>query len=1024
MHKKLLLIILLFVSTGAFAQYISGEVLDNKKQPVIGAVIQVLGTKYGSTTDLNGKFRIKVAEGNYKVKISYTGLSSSIQEIKVGVSDIEMGNFILKDDPKQLDEFVKVGYGVQRKRELTSAIGKISGKELNDIPVQSFEQGMQGKLAGVVVTQGSGLAGSPSIIRIRGISSLAASGDPLYVIDGIPISQDYGLYGNSGGFNVNPLSSLNPDDIESVEVLKDAAATSIYGSRGANGVVMVTTKRAKEGSKLVINYTGQVGFSTPTAKPNMLSTDEFLQLFEEAWINDGNTGKPDLQGAGIPISWDDARKYNTDWLDLTTQVGVKQNHNISLSKGWKKLSLMNSFSYSNNETFIKGNAYERINERINLDYQVNKKLHLMGNMSYNYGNNNRVYSGWSGGFGMVMSTAMPFYPVYNPDGSYFLFNNSDANFKSNPVMMQDLYKWNTVENRVFLGGAADYEIIKNLTARIQGNYDYQDVTDNQYGPQELMKVVTPGTPNSRSRRETYYTSNSNYSATINYLYDLNVLNHFTFMGGYERQRNIKEGIINDALNTTGFITSNEKDPNNPTAVKSYTIPKEWIFERFFGRVNYNYNGRYFAGLTFSYDGSSKFGDNNKYGLFPAASIGWIISEEDFLQGNKTITFLKVRTSYGKSGNSGFDPNAKNGYFQYDPSKPYNNQPILYPSKLENQDLKWETTWTFDIGLDYGMFNDRVSGSLEYYHKRTADVIAELTIDPSNGFSTYYDNIGIITNQGIEFSIKTRNIDHKNFRWTTDFNIARNFNELTSTGNYTEDAVSGGTNDTRAVVGKPVGTFYLVRFSHVDKENGKPVYLDKQGNQTYTWSPDYRVPVGSVLPLATGGITNTFQWKSWDLGVLFTFQLGGSIYDASAKRQMGVTTYWNMRSEIADRWQKPGDDATFPRLTLDPATYGLPNEWQYNTPMWLYDASFVRLRSITLGYNIPTKFLEKTHISKARLAFIGTNLFVFTNYPGLDPEIARDGEGNIDQSRNLQAQNVYYLNAPQERTYNFQISISF
>ena len=1034
MNRKLLLIVLLFISVKAFPQYLSGTVLDDKKQPVIGAVVQVLGTKNGGTTDVNGKYKFKVDAGKNKIKISYTGLSSAIKEVVVAAADIEIGTIELKDDPKQLDEFVKIGYGVQRKRELTSSIGRISGKELNDIPVQSFEQGMQGKLAGVVVTQGSGLAGSPSIIRIRGISSLASGGDPLYVIDGIPISQDYGLYGNSGGFNVNPLASLNPDDIETVEILKDAAATAIYGSRGANGVVMVTTKRAKTATKLVINYSTQLGFSTPTAKPNMLSTDQFLQMYQEAWINDGHTGKPDLAYAGIknysatgstyPLTWDNARQYNTNWLDQTTQVGVKQTHNLSMTKGWKNFSIMNSFSYANNETFIKGNNFQRINERVNLDYRISKKLHVMGNVSYNRGNNHRIYSGWSGGFGMVMSTAMPFYPVKNPDGSYFLFNNSDASFKSNPVMIQDLYKWQTIENRVLLGGAADYEITKNLTAHIQGNYDYQDVTDNQYGPQELMKVVKPSSPFSFSSRQTFYTENGNYTATLNYIKDFNKKNHFTALGGFERQHSITQGINNFALNTSGFLTSSTKDASNPTSTKSYAIPTEWIFERYFGRVNYNYAGKYFAGVTFSYDGSSKFGANHKYGLFPAASLGWIISEENFMQGNKTITFLKLRTSYGRSGNSNFDANFKNGYFQFDPSKPYNGQPILYPSKLENKNLRWETTWQYDAGIDFGLFNDRISGSLEYYNKQTSDVIAGLNIDPSNGFSTYYDNIGSISNQGVEFHIRTRNIEEKGFRWFTDFNISRNWNKLTSTGNYTEDAVSGGTNDTRAVVGAPVGTFYLVRFSHVDKETGKPVYLDKNGKETFTWSPDYRVPVGSILPKANGGITNTFVYKNWDLSVLFTFQIGGSIYDASAKRQLGVVTFWNMRNEIANHWQKPGDVAAFPRLTLDPATYGLPNEWQYNTPMWLYDASFIRLRSLSIGYNIPKKFVEKAKLTKARIAFIGTNLFVLTRYPGLDPEIARDGEGNINQSRNLQSQNVYYLNAPQERTYNFQISISF
>jgi len=1029
MVRKLLSFILCFISLNAFSQHISGIIHDDKNQPMIGAVVQILGTKMGATTDMNGHFKMKVDPGKYKLKISYTGMSSLVKEVQVGSTDVDLGTLSLKDDPKQLDEFVKVGYGVQRKRELTSSIGRITGKELTDIPVQSFEQGMQGKLAGVVVTQGSGMAGSPSIIRIRGISSLAASGDPLYVIDGIPISQEYSLFGNSGGFNVNPLAALNPEDIESLEVLKDAAATSIYGSRGANGVVMITTKRGKAGAPMSVTYSGQLGFSTPTATQKFLNTDQFLQLYEEAWINDGHTGKPDLAAGGIknlstygethPITWDNARQYNTNWLKELTQVGVKHSHNVSITKGWKNFAIMNNLSFANNETFIKGNSLQRINERLNFDYRVNKKLHVTGNISYNRGDNHRVYSGWSGGYGVALSSALPFYPIKNPDGSWFLFNNSDAGFKTNPVMIQELYKWQTIENRVLLGGSVDYEILPNLIARVQGNYDYQDLTDDKYVPLELAKTQS-GTF-SFSSREVFYTKNYNYTGTLNYLLDLKKDHHFNLLAGYEYQRSIKEGMFLYSSNTSGFLTSNE---GSKTITKSYKNPTEWIFLRNFGRVSYNYKGKYFGGLTASYDGSSKFGSNNMFGFFPAMSAAWIMSEEKLLSGNKYVTFLKLRASYGKSGNSSFDPNAKNGYFQYDPLRPYNGQPILYPTKLENPYLKWETSWTFDIGLDYGLFDDKISGSIEYYNKKTSDVIANLNIDPSNGFGSYYDNIGDILNEGIEFNIKIRNIDRKNFKWTTEFNIARNYNELVSTGKYTEDAVSGGTNDTRAVLGSPVGTFYLVRFSHVDKESGKPVYLDKNGNQTFTWSPDYRVPVGSILPKGTGGITNTFQWKNWDLSILFNFQIGGNIYDASAKRQLGVTSFWNMRPEIANRWTKPGDDAAFPRLTLDASTYGLPNYWQYNTPMWLYDASFVRLRNLTIGYNLPRKWVQKAKIQRARIAFIGTNLLVFTNYPGLDPEIARDGEGNIDQSRNLQAQNVYYLNAPQEKTYNFQVVLTF
>jgi TonB-linked SusC/RagA family outer membrane protein len=1032
MKGTILTFVLAAIFTQAGAQTISGKVTDNQNQPLIGVVVMAEGTQKGDVTNIDGNYTIQgLQQGKYKVRFQFTGLKTEYKTVELGAAPVVI-NMTLKEDPKQLDEVVVVGYGVQRRRELTSSIAKISTKELTDLPVQSFEQAMQGKLAGVAVTQGSGVAGSPSIIRIRGISSISASGDPLYVIDGIPITQSYAVYGNSGGFNFNPLATINPNDIESVEVLKDAAATAIYGSRGANGVIMITTRRAKKG-KLAITYNGQLGFSTPTARPKLVSRDEFLQLYEEAWINDGRVGKPDLSVGGITgITWDEARNNNTDWYSATTQTGVRHQHDITLSKGWDKFNVFSSISYLKNETFIRGNSYERISTRFNMDYQILKNLKASFGTSFTSGLNNRIYSGWSGGFGLVMSSALPIYPIRNADGTYFTFNNSDAAFRTNPVMMQDLYKWETRELRSINSISLDYQVIKNLSVRAQGNYDYQNIADDNFSPAELLRATRADTTGI-ARRDANHTNNYNYTIQATYNYDINRFNNISVTGGFERQRSVTNGVSLQQRNATGLLQSNEptsvpyftsSGTPNPNFLSTNKLQQEWIFERYFSRFNYSLWQRYYAQVSLSYDGSSRFGTNYRYGFFPAVSAGWNISDESFLSGNKTISYLKLRSSYGKAGNSDFENDARFGFFQLSPGTPYNGQPILYPTKLENRNLRWETSWTFNVGLDFGLFNDRITGTVEYYDKRSSDIIMRLNIDPSNGFSEYFDNVGSIRNHGIELSLKSNNIVGRNFKWTTQFVIARNLNELTSTGNYTEEAVSGGTNDTRIVVGSPVGTFYLVRFSHVDKETGRPVYLDKNGNETFTWDPSNRVPVGSILPKATGGLTNTFQYKNWDLSILFIFQIGGSIYDASAKRQLGVVSFWNIRPEIADRWQKPGDDAKFPRLTLDASNYGLPNYWQYNTTMWMYDASFVRLRNLSIGYNLPAKWAKKAGMGSARIGFIGTNLLVFTSYPGLDPEIARDGEGNINQSRNMQAQNTYYLNAPQERTYNFQVTLTF
>lgn len=1021
MRSTLLIFLFVFLSAGAFAQTVKGKLTDSKSEALIGATVFVEGTKSGAQTDVNGEYIISgLKPGKYRLRFQYIGMNTDFKNIELAAGQTLVLNVTMQEDGKRLDEAVVVGYGTQRKKEITTSIAKISQKELNDLPVQSFEQAMQGKLAGVAVTQGSGLAGSPSIIRIRGISSISAGGDPLYVIDGIPMTQDYSSFGNSGGANFNPLASINPNDIESIEVLKDAAATSIYGSRGANGVILVTTRRAEKG-KMRVTYTGQVGLSTPTAKPNLVSRDELLNLMEEAWINDGNTGKPDLTKFGITnMSWDDTKKYNTDWYKELTQVGVKNQHDLTFSKGWNKVSLYSSLTYGHNETFVRGNSYNKVGGRVNLDYQITKNLKMQVGSSFTTADNVRVSSGWSGGYGLLMSSALPFYPIKNPDGSYFLFNNSDAGFRTNPVMMLDLFKWVTKEQRAINNIAFDYNITKNLKARVQGNYDYQGISDDQFAPQELNKTTGSDTT-SIGIKNLRYTSNFNYMGQLSYKYEINKLNKFDFVGGFERQQSQTNGFNLVERGASGLLTESK-----PTSVgfKQYIVPSQWKFERFFGRVNYSSRDRYFFNVAFSYDGSSRFGDNNRYGFFPSVSAAWVMNEESFLERFKKLTLLKLRASYGRSGNSDFDPNARYGFFQASSAITYNGAPTLYPTQLENPNLRWETSWTFNAGLDFGFFNDKLTGTIDLYDKRTTDVIMNLNLDPSVGFGNYYDNVGSIRNYGAEFSLRANLIQKTKFRWSVIANVARNFNEITSTGSYTEEAVSGGTNDTRVVVGSPVGTYYLVRFSHVDAETGRPVYLDKAGNQTFDWNANNRVPVGSILPKAIGGFTNNFRYKNWDLSLLFVYQIGGSIYDASAKRQMGVTSFWNARPEIADRWQKPGDNAMFPRLTINPATYGLPDYWQYNTQMWLYDASFLRLRNLTLGYNLPAAWAKKAKMTSARISLICTNLFVLTTYPGLDPEIARDGEGNINTSRNMQSQGTYYLNAPQERTYNLQIIATF
>lgn len=997
--------VLLFMSASAQAQSLFGKVTDAKGEPLIGVTIQIQDTKRGTTTDVNGLYKLEnLNPGTYTVIYSYIGFEAQRYTFNLVAGKSQNQDIILKEDAKLLSETVVIGYGVQRRREVTGSVTRIGAEKINDMPAPSFEAMLQGKAPGVQVITGSGLAGSGSVIRIRGIASLSAGGDPLYVIDGIPITQDYFLRGNTGAMNNNPLATINPDDIESIDILKDAAATAIYGSRGANGVILVSTKRGKS-DKWKFDFNVRSGVSTPTRRPRMLNSDEFLQLYQEAWENDGNTGLARLPGG---ITWEQARRTNTDWVDQTIGIGFKQTYNFGASKATNKYSFYGNLSYDDNGSYLIGNSYKRFSSRVNYDRQVTKNLKAGVNLSYSRGRNDRIDAAWSGGLGAAMSTALPIFPIKNDDGTWFTGG-------SNPVRDRTLKQWRTYENRLINGAFVEYTPIKNLILRAQGSYDYMDLTDFQYEPRELINTTHAG----MAKKYPNWVNNYNYVVTANYQFKVKALHHFSVLAGHEYQRNSYNSMRVEVSDMTGQLFETSATDSNTVR---FGNPKEiFAFLSYFGRVNYAFNDKYFVQLTARVDGSSRFGINNRYGLFPAASMGWIMSNEDFMKGFKNISYAKIRASIGRNGNANL-PNYQR-FGTYSPpgnQVRYNGEGTIYPTRLENPNLRWETSTVIDLSFELGLYKDRITTELSFYNKNTKDVLAELAVPRSTGFSTYWDNVGQILNRGVEFAANAKVLTKTKVKWDISFNIARNYNEVLSIGPYSEDAVSGGTNDTRVVVGKPVGTNFLVRFSHIDPQNGRPVYFDLNGNQTYTWDPAYRVPVGAVLPDAIGGITNTLRFGRWDVMMLWVYTLGGNIYESSAKRQLGVVTDWNMRPEIFDRWRQPGDQAAYPRLTLNTETYGSGTPW-INTTVFLHDATFARLRNLTVSYNAPEAWVKKLHLSSMRFQIIGTNLITLTKFQGLDPEIARDFENATD--RNMSS-NITFLTPPQERTYNAAIQIKF
>lgn len=1008
-----MLTLLLSLPCIAWAQTknITGTITSAKDgSPVAGASVTLKGLPGGTSTNAEGAFLLPAPASATTIVISAVGFET--REVTITDGPLRIS---LKASSSDLNEVVVIGYGTQRRRDVTGAITKVAGDRLTSIPAPSFEAALQGKAPGVQVIQGSGLAGSGSVVRIRGIGSISAGGDPLYVIDGIPVTSDPFLRTNSGGQNQNPLASLNPNDIESLEILKDAGATGIYGSRGANGVILITTKKGKSG-KPRFNYNNRLGFTTWTMRPKFVNGPEWLQLRQEAWENDGNTGKAPLPAG---LGWEQASQTNTDWWDLLTRTGFINEHNASMTAGNKWLRSYVGASYSNNESYIRGNAYSRLGLRGNFDFKVTDAFKVSLNTAWNRGTNKRVPAAWAGGIGDAMSTALPIYPVYNTDKSYW--RNG-----ANPIFRLDQTKWRNTENRFFGGLTLEYQPLKNLTLRAIGNIDYMTSFDDQFETALYMgRTDVPGI----AKRYPFWATNMSGTFTANYNWDLNDDHKFSFLLGSELQQFKREAFQEDiyAYTDKPFWKDNSlyrqrKRELVDSGFRKKTEVDNWSFVSFFGRINYSIKNKYIFQLLARADGSSKFGPNNKFGFFPAASAAWILSEEDFLKDNRIINFLKLRASYGIVGNANIPSGSY--YYRVAPGTPFGGNPVLNPENIGNPDLKWETLRNFDAGLEFGIKNNLITGEIAYYRKMTIDQLIEAGIMGNVGFDKAWRNLdgGKILNQGVELSLNVKLIQKKDFNWTVGGNISKNYNEVVSIGQLTADAVGGGTNDTRIIPGYPVGTNYLVRFHGVDPNDGLPIWLDDKGKATKTFSLDYRVPVGSVIPDYVGGFNSSWSYKGFELSTLFTFVIGGNLYDGSAKRQAGIVTDWNMRTDILDRWRKPGDQARFPRLTMNTSTYaGLSSEWQYNSTLFLYDADFLRMRELTLRYTIPANTFRNTRIRDIKIFVTGMNLLTFTKYPGGDPEIARDFDN--PQDRNM-SPNVTYLTPPQQKAFTFGINMNF
>jgi TonB-dependent starch-binding outer membrane protein SusC len=1063
-RKLLLLLLISSLPSIGFAQQvrISGKVTaseDASNLPGVNVVVK--GTGNGTVTDVEGRYTIDAPANSFLV-FSFIGYSAE----EVSVDNRTIIDVQLTQDITQLTEVVVVGYGTQQKIEVTGSLSTVKGKDIANVSVPSFDAALQGRIVGAQVTQSSGIPGSAVRIRIRGQSSVSGNSEPLYIVDGVPItSGDFSKRdGPANSINGNALTDINPNDIESIDVLKDAAAAAIYGARAANGVVLITTKRGKSG-KTNFNFGYYTGTSTVTRELNYLNGAEWLALLDEAHRN--SNGFP-LPASYVIASNTNAQLtagevvqggYNTNWRDKVLTTGSVQEANISATGGTDKTKFYIGATYRNDESFFIGNSFERFSARVNVDNNATDKLTIGSQTAVTSTINNQVPSVW----GSVQSSALPVFPVEVQDTLFGVPRGVNTS-NSNPLA-QVQNEFITTSTRLFNNAYANYQISEALTFRSDFGVDILNSFDEIYtapinrviNPLDYSLVASGGQPiqlpsvNAGSYEERRVNIiNWNTNSTLTY--------KKTF-GEHKIEALVGTSAQRSKQRTTGAFTNGNsgfRDPYydrsvsglqvfdknlvNPYPVMGgYNADLDNIFTFFgyFARVNYVNNSKYLFGVSMRADGSSRFGPNKKYGYFPAASAGWIMTEEDFIKNISWVSFLKLRASYGVTGSSEIGNFNYTG--TYGPASGYLGQSGLGAQRIPNPDLRWERNNQFDFGIDYGVLNDRITGTIGIYNKKSTDLLFANPIQSSTGFTSILENTGIeIVNRGIEFNITTINLTG-DLQWTTDVNIASNQNEVLSTGGLPIEAFAAGLGESRLIEGYPVGQGFMLKSAGVDPTDGRELFFNNEGGveKLTIENTDYRRPVGKPFPDFLGGINNTLKYKGFEFSFLFTFQYGNTVFDNEAKFQIGDIAFNNQRREVLNRWQSPenpGDGKT-PGLFLS----GPGSGRALNSDRFMYDASFLRLRTVTLSYNLPSEWVSKVRMNSVRVFVSGQNLLLFTKYPGWDPEfvntanVGNTGQffspfGSSGQVSQFQQANITFNAAqnpfPQTRTITAGINVSF
>jgi TonB-linked SusC/RagA family outer membrane protein len=960
------------------------------------------GTTNGTVTNLDGYYSITVSESSGYLTFSFVGMKT--QEISIGNNSII--DVTMEEDIIGLDEVVAIGYGTVKKSDLTGAVGSVKSDEIRKVPVTSLDQSLQGRVAGVQIVQVSAQPGGNTLFRVRGGNSIYAGNEPLYVIDGMPVDSKENLSWISSPV-INGLSALNPNDIESIEILKDASATSIYGARGANGVVLITTKRGKSGMDRV-SFEAYYGIQEITRRIEVMDGSQYARLYDEAGLNaaidNGTTYTPVYTNP-------DSIGEGTDWQDEIYRSAPMQNYQLSVSGGSPSTQYALSGNFFSQDGVITGSDFQRYSFRTNLDHSIREKLKVGTSFSVSYTKANTVGSSTPAGFfpGVVNTalTMSPALPIRDSTGQYTLTDPHADAWLDNPVAVTRDVKSIDKTTR-FVGNIyANYTILKGLDLRVTLGLDQSHNIQDYYDP----TYIYSGSFNSGQARfattdfRTLLNENTlSYTNTFNDRHRINVLGGFSYDFADSRTFiDIATGYPNDRLEYYGIQSAE----NKPTI---YTGFGEEALISYMGRINYSLDDKYLVTLTNRIDGSSKFGPNNRYANFPSVAAAWRLSSEEFIRNLTFIYNLKLRASIGISGNESifnylYVPTMGTSVYYFNNGYPATG---YAPDRIGNDDLKWESTRQTDIGLDAAFIEGRISLTTDYYHKLTYDMLYYAEVPYTSGFSTSMLNVGSMVNNGFEFTLNTSNLVNA-FKWNTDFSISTNKSRITDLNNNDDTYISDDTYKLKIgywsviSVGEELGSFFglesdgiwqLEQATEAAKYGAKPgdfKYID-QNNDTLI-NADDRLIIGHAQPDFIWSLNNTFSYKNFELTLYLQGVNGNDILNSNRFELESGNGLSNASIDMLNRWTPDNQSNKYPRANRNV-------DYLYMSDRYLEDGSYIRLQLLSLSYNMPAKLLRKAGIYGAKIYFSGKNLLTFTRYSGFDPEVGAFGTSNIRQGYDL------------------------